>query len=304
MAHNSQLIKEEALRIGFVACGISRIEPLTKDAQRLNRWIEVGMHGQMDYMARNIEKRINPALLIPNAKTIISLAVNYLPEKIQNPDLPQIAKYAYGKDYHLVVKDMMHQLLHTIRSHYGEVSGRVFTDSAPILESAWAARSGIGWVGKHSLIIHPHYGSYIVLGELIIDLNIEPDAPVIDRCGSCTRCMDTCPVSAITAPHTVDARKCLAYLTIEHRGTFEKNISLHHRLFGCDICQDVCPWNAKAKTTLITEFKPNCEIIDKTADEWLHMDDITFTRITNHSPMNRTGLDDIKRNVITIMESK
>jgi epoxyqueuosine reductase len=206
-------------------------------------------------------------------------------------DLPQIAKYAYGKDYHIVIKNMLHRLLHRIKEQYGNVSGRAFVDSAPVLEHAWAARSGVGWTGKHSLTIHPQYGSYIFLGELIIDIETEPDQPIADRCGTCTRCMDSCPVQAIVAPYTVDARRCLSYLTVEHKGHLDPAVRLHHRMFGCDICQDVCPWNKKARPTGIEDFRPNPDILHKTAEDWLQLTKGEFDALTADSPLQRAGYE-------------
>jgi epoxyqueuosine reductase len=262
------------------------------------------MYGEMNYMARNYEKRVDPVLLVENTKSIISLAVNYFPEEQQNPGLPQIAKYAYGTDYHMVVKDMLYQLLDVIKTQYGNVSGRVFTDSAPVLEHAWAERSGLGWIGKHSLIIHPQHGSFLFLGELFIDMEIEPDAPVADRCGSCTRCMDACPVKAIIAPRIVDARRCLSYLTIEYRGTFDPEVQLHGRLFGCDICQDVCPWNKKAGPGGTNVFKSDRKMLDKTVEEWQHLSEEEFDILTANSPLQRAGFHAIKRNAKQLGHNK
>ncbi len=292
----SKNIKDEAHRLGFIECRISRIEPLNEHANLLRQWLEAGMHGQMDYMSRNIEKRTNPALLVNSAKTVISLAVNYRPETKQDPKLPQIATYAYGADYHHVVKNMLHKLLHYIDQYYENVSGRAFVDSAPILEGVWAARSGLGWVGKHSLVIHPKHGSYIFLGELVINLEIEHDQPIADRCGSCTRCIDACPVQAIVAPHVVDARHCLSYLTIEYKGNFDKSTRLHNRLFGCDICQSACPWNAKIQPTNIEELKPNKALLKKTLEDWQQMTKEEFDALTSNSPLQRAGYEAIKRN--------
>ncbi len=295
---DSRFVKEEAFRLGFSDCRISRAEPLEEDARRLNAWLEAGMHGQMTYMSQNIEKRTDPRLLVNNAATVISTAVNYFPETKQHPDLPQIAKYAYGKDYHIVIKDMLYRLLGKIKDRYENVSGRAFVDSAPVLEHAWAARCGLGWIGKHSLLIHPQYGSYVFLGELIINLEAEPDPPTADRCGSCTRCMDACPTRAIVAPHVVDARRCISYLTIEHKGDFDSTIDLHNRLFGCDICQDVCPWNKKAQPTDIEYFRPNPDLMNKTANDWLQLTKEEFDAQTSESPLQRAGNETIKRNTL------
>ncbi len=294
----AKMIKDEASRLGFIACGISQVETLTNDIRHLDNWLREGMHGHMAYMARNTEKRANPALLMENAKTVISVAVNYYPGNIQAPELPQIAKYAYRADYHMVVKNMLHRLLHAIKGCFGNVSGRAFVDSAPVMEHAWAARSGLGWIGKHSLIIHPQYGSYIFLGELFIDLQVQPDKPVADHCGSCTRCIDSCPTGAIVTPRKVDARRCLSYLTIEHKAKFEQPVHLHNRLFGCDICQDVCPWNKKAQPTDIHFFKPDQTILEMKTNDWLQLSEKEFKLLTAQSPMHRTGYEAIRRNAV------
>jgi epoxyqueuosine reductase len=288
------------MRIGFADCRMAQASSLTGEAPHLTRWIQAEMHGEMTYMSRHADKRTNPALLVENTRTVISLAVNYAPVFRQNPDLPQIAKYAYGADYHVVVKEMLHRLLTFIRTRHPHTSGRVFTDSAPVLEHAWAARSGLGWTGKHSLTIHPRYGSYIFLGELLTDLEIEPDPPVADRCGVCSRCMEACPVKAIVAPRVIDARRCLSYLTIEYKGAFDPRVNLHRRLFGCDICQDVCPWNKKAVPHNIRAFEPNRAILEKTAAEWQQLSEAEFNLLTAHSPLQRAGYEAVRRNATAI----
>ncbi len=298
----AQWIKDEAKSIGFIACGISKAKPLSGDNDYLEQWIGKGMHGTMSYMERNVEKRLNPLLLVAGAKTIISLAVNYYPERLQNPDLPQIAKYAYGKDYHNVVKDMLHQLLGSIRKKCGDVSGRAFVDSAPVREKTWAACSGLGWIGKHSLLIHPDFGSYVVFGELIIDLEVGSDRPVADQCGNCSRCIDACPVQAIVAPHVVDARKCISYLTVEYQEEFDPSVSLHNRLFGCDICQDVCPYNKDVKPTNIIAFTLSDEVLDKTAEDWLQMKPEVYQNTTKGMSLSRASVEMIRRNAKKITE--
>ncbi|MDR1673185.1 MAG: tRNA epoxyqueuosine(34) reductase QueG [Bacteroidales bacterium] len=291
-------IKELALRIGFSDCRIARATPLAEEAVRLSRWLEAGMHGEMGYMARNVEKRIHPELLAECTQTVVSLAVHYLPQIRQRPELPQIAKYAYGADYHTVVKDMLYRLLAAIKERQPHVNGRVFVDSAPVMEHAWAERSGLGWTGKHSLTVHPRYGSYIFLGELFLNTVIEPDQPIVNRCGSCTRCMEACPAKAIVAPRVVDARRCISYLTIEHKGVLDASVQLHNRLFGCDICQDACPWNQKALPVATpTKERSTHPLLEKTADEWLQLTEDEFGALSANSPLQRTGLATIKRNV-------
>ncbi|MDR0714286.1 MAG: tRNA epoxyqueuosine(34) reductase QueG [Bacteroidales bacterium] len=285
------------MRIGFADCRIARATDLTAERRHLNRWLEAGMHGTMTYMTRHVEKRTQPSLLAEHTRTVASLAVNYFPRVRQRPELPQIAKYAYGTDYHIVVKKMLRLLLTSLRNRYGKVSGRAFTDSAPVMEHAWAERSGLGWTGKHSLTIHPRFGSYIFLGELFLDLDLEPDSPIVNRCGCCTRCMDACPTKAIVAPRVVDARRCLSYLTIEHKGDLPPSQSLHRRLFGCDICQDACPWNKKAQPACIPEFEPNRLLLEKTEEEWTQLSSEEFNRLTESSPLQRAGIVSIQRNL-------
>lgn len=297
---DSHIIKREALRLGFSDCRISKAEPLTVPALRLSEWLDRGMHGQMDYLSRNREKRAQIDLLVHGAKSVISVAVNYFPETTQDPDLPQIARYAFGSDYHKIIRDMLYCLLEKMKEEYGAVSGRAFTDSAPVLEHAWAEKSGLGWTGKHSLTIHPDYGSYIFLGELVVDLEIDPDLPGRERCGTCTRCMDACPVQAIKAPYVVDARRCLSYLTIEYKGALDKATNLHHRLFGCDICQEACPWNKRAQPTQIAAFRPVASLFDKTADDWLQMSEEEFCTLTKDSPLQRAGFEAIRRNAAAL----
>ena len=297
LTHNSTFIKEAARNIGFADCRIAKAEAIPEETQYLKRWLQNGMYGTMEYMARNTDKRENPALLVDGCQTVVSLAVNYYPAFRQRADVPQIAKYAYGKDYHWVVKPMLHRLMGSIREHYGAVHGRVFTDSAPVMEHAWATRSGLGWTGKHSLVIHPQYGSYIFLGELFLDIAVEPDAPIANRCGACTRCMDACPVQAIVAPHVVDARRCLSYLTIEHKTDFHPPLSLHRHLFGCDLCQNACPCNKKAQPTAISDFKPNREMLNMNETEWKNLSKEDFERMTKDSPLQRAGFESLHRNL-------
>jgi epoxyqueuosine reductase len=289
-------IKELALRIGFSDCRIARATPLIDEAVRLSRWLDAGMHGEMSYMARNAEKRIHPELLAERTQTVVSLAMYYLPQARQRPELPQIAKYAYGADYHTVIKNMLHTLLAALKERHPQIEGRVFTDSAPVMEHAWAQRSGLGWTGKHSLTIHPRYGSYIFLGELFLNAAAEPDPPIADRCGSCTRCMEACPAKAIVAPRVVDARRCISYLTIEYKGIPDASIRLHNRLFGCDICQDACPWNQKKQPAPAEAWQANPAILEKTANEWLRLTEDEFQTLAANSPLRRAGLALIKRN--------
>jgi epoxyqueuosine reductase len=242
---NTQLIKQEAQRLGFSFCGISKADFLEEEAPRLEAWLNKNMHGAMGYMANHFDKRLDPRLLVPGAKSVVSLLFNYYPEYKQPDDKPAISKYAYGEDYHFVVKDKLKQLLDFIQREIGEVDGRAFVDSAPVLDKAWAKKSGLGWLGKNSNLITKQQGSFFFIAELIIDLQLEPDGPIKDYCGTCTACIDACPTEAIIQPYVVDGSKCISYFTIElkeaipvkYEGKFENWV------FGCDVCQDVCPWN-------------------------------------------------------------
>lgn len=295
----TRLIREEALRLGFSHVGFSKAGFLEEEAPRLEQWLTQNMHGKMSYMERWFDKRLDPRLLVDGARTVVSLLLNYFPQEEQAPGVPRISKYAYGRDYHFVIKDKLKALLQFIQTSVGEVHGRAFVDSAPVLDRAWAKKSGLGWIGKNGNLIHPKTGSFFFIAELIIDLELEEDAPIKDYCGTCTRCMDACPTEAIVSPHIVDGSKCISYFTIELKDEIPE--AYHGKfgdwVFGCDICQDVCPWNRFSKTHNEPDFGIRRELTDLKTNEWLELTDDIFQKIANDSPLLRTGLENMKRNI-------
>lgn len=300
------LIKEEAYRLGFAHCGISKADYLEEDAPHLEQWLKKGMHGTMGYMERNFDKRLDPRKLVDGAQSVISLLYNYYPAEKQNPGIPKISKYAYGRDYHIVIKEKLFLLFNFIREKAGNVSGRVFTDSAPVLDRAWAKKSGLGWIGKNANLIHPKAGSFFFIAELILDLDLDTDAPIKDYCGSCTRCIDACPTDAIVQPHVVDGSKCISYLTIELRDSIPQSFKnkFENWMFGCDICQDVCPWNRFAKPIDIDELKPIKEIMTMTSGDWEEITEEVFKNVFKESPLSRAGFEGMKRNLQFIKPKK
>ena len=299
----SQLIKTEAKKLGFLSCGISKAEFLEDEAPRLERWLKDGKHGKMAYMENHFDKRLDPRLLVPDAKSIISLLLNYYTPLDQLDGAPKISKYAYGKDYHHVIKDKLKQLFQIINNKIGEVSGRVFVDSAPVMEKSWAVRSGLGWQGKNTNLISKKAGSFFFIAELIVDLELEYDTPVTDHCGSCTACIDACPTEALT-PYHIDASKCISYLTIELKDqiptTFKSKMD--DWAFGCDVCQDVCPWNRFSKQHNEPLFSPNSEVINYTQKNWEEITQETFNIIFKNSAIKRTGFKGFKRNISFLKE--
>ncbi|MBS1765492.1 MAG: tRNA epoxyqueuosine(34) reductase QueG [Bacteroidetes bacterium] len=293
------IIKEEAYRLGFTHCGISKADFLEEDARYFEQWLSKGMQGKMSYMERNIDKRLDPRKLVEGAQSVISLLYNYYPSEKQNSDSPKISKYAYGRDYHLVIKEKLFALFNFIREKAGHVSGRVFTDSAPVLDRAWAKKSGLGWIGKNANLINPRAGSFFFIAELILDMQLDTDAPIKDYCGSCTRCMDACPTEAIVQPFVVDGSKCISYFTIELRDSIPVSFKnkFNNWMFGCDICQDVCPWNRFSKPIDTDELKPYKEILSMTSGEWQEITEDVFKEIFKESPLSRAGFDGIKRNL-------
>ncbi len=285
---------------GFLYCGFSKAEFLESEAQRLDSWLKRGLHGEMKYMENHFDKRLDPTLLVPGCKTVITLLYNYFPEKqTHNPDQPQIAKYAWGEDYHTVIKDKLHQLLADMRSIAGQIEGRVFVDSAPILEKAWAVKSGAGWIGKNTNLLRKSTGSFFFLAEMLLDLELTADAPDTDHCGTCTACIDACPTGALDQPYELDASKCISYLTIELRKEIPS--AFHGRfenwMFGCDICQDVCPWNRFSKPHAEPRFQMLKEL-NHTRQEWIEMTEEVFDKIYKHSPLQRPGIEHIRRNIL------
>ena len=299
----SQLIKTEAKKLGFLSCGISKAEFLEDEAPRLERWLKDGKHGKMAYMENHFDKRLDPRLLVPDAKSIISLLFNYFTPLDQLEGAPKISKYAYGKDYHHVIKDKLKQLFRIINNKIGEVSGRVFVDSAPVMEKSWAVRSGLGWQGKNTNLISKKAGSFFFIAELIVDLELEYDTPVTDHCGTCTACIDACPTEALS-PYHIDASKCISYLTIELKDqipTAFKN-KMDDWAFGCDVCQDVCPWNRFSKQHNEPLFSPNSEVINYTQKNWEEITEETFNIIFKNSAIKRTGFKGFKRNISFLKE--
>ncbi|MGN7204044.1 tRNA epoxyqueuosine(34) reductase QueG [Pedobacter sp. SAFR-022] len=297
----SNLIKAEALRLGFGQCGISRAEFLEEEAPRLEAWLQKGLHGTMGYMENHFDKRLDPRLLVEGAKSVISLSLNYYPEETQtDPEAPKLSKYAYGQDYHEVIKSKLSNLLNYIRTEIGEVSGRAFTDSAPVLDRAWAKKSGLGWVGKNGNVISKKTGSFFFLAELIIDLELEYDQNIqTDHCGTCTRCIDACPTEAIISAAVVDANKCISYLTIELKDEISTQFQgkMENWMFGCDICQDVCPWNRFSVPHTVAEFKPQPGLLQMSKADWEDITQDVFSTIFKNSAVKRTKYKGLSRNI-------
>jgi epoxyqueuosine reductase len=295
----TKAIKTEALRLGFDFCGVSKAEFLEEEATRLEQWLLNDRHGRMSYMQNHFDKRLDPRKLVPGAKSVISLLYNYYTEPKQNPLSPKISKYAYGEDYHFVVKEKLKELLNYIRENIGDVNGRVFVDSAPVMERAWAQKSGLGWVGKNTNLITKQHGSFFFVAEIICDLELIPDSPIEDYCGTCTRCIDACPTDAIIKPYVVDGSKCISYFTIELKDEIPQSMKgkMDDWIFGCDVCQDVCPWNRFSKAHREKRFSPSKEMIEMNKEQWLEVTEEVFQKIFERSPVMRTGFRGIKRNV-------
>lgn len=300
-ARYSALIKAEALRLGFMQCGIAKADFLEDEAPRLENWLKNQHHGEMNYMENHFDKRLDPRLLVDDAKSVISLTLNYYPEsQQQDPEAPKISKYAYGMDYHLVIKEKLFQLLNFISEEIGEVSGRAFVDSAPVLDRAWAKRAGIGWIGKNSNLINKKSGSFFFLAELIVDLELEYDQPFqTDHCGTCTKCIDACPTDAILSPFIIDAKKCISYLTIELREEIPKsfNDKMENWMFGCDICQDVCPWNRFSAPHTEPQFQANQTLLNMKKEDWMDITEDVFKTIFKNSAVKRTKFKGLTRNI-------
>ncbi|MFC3334456.1 tRNA epoxyqueuosine(34) reductase QueG [Flavobacterium palustre] len=300
----SQLIKSEAKRLGFLSCGISKAGFLEEEAPRLENWLNKNLNGKMSYMENHFDKRLNPTLLVDDAKSVVSLLLNYYPEKEQISDSYKISKYSYGKDYHFVIKEKLKELLFSIQENIGEVSGRAFVDSAPVLDKAWAAKSGLGWIGKNSNLLTQKVGSFYFIAELIIDLDLEYDHPVTNHCGSCTACIDACPTQAIISPYVVDGSKCISYFTIELKENIPNEMKGHFDdwVFGCDTCQDVCPWNRFSKSHNEPLFNPNPALLSMTKKDWEEMTEETFKIVFKDSAVKRTKFQGLSRNVNFLKE--
>ncbi|MGN6340137.1 MAG: tRNA epoxyqueuosine(34) reductase QueG [Ginsengibacter sp.] len=294
-------VKQTAAQLGFDYCGIAKAEKLNDEARRLESWLNKGFNGSMSYMNNYFDLRIDPSKLVPGAKSVITLLLNYFPDEQQKTGVPRVSKYAYGKDYHEVIREKLKNFLKTLQQNIGEINGRGFTDSAPVLERSWAVKSGLGWVGKNGNLITKNQGSFFFIATLITDLELEPDDPFAkDYCGTCTKCIDSCPTEAILPNKVIDGSRCISYFTIElkdmliptdMKGKFENN------MFGCDICQDVCPWNRFSKPTNEAEFTPLNEVLNFSKNDWEELTEESFKIIFRKSPLKRSKFEGIKRNL-------
>jgi epoxyqueuosine reductase len=300
----SKLIKTEAKRLGFLSCGISKAQFLEEEAPRLEKWLNNNMHGDMRYMENHFDKRLDPTKLVDNSKSVISLLLNYFPSQNQTENSYKLSKYAYGNDYHFVIKDKLKSLLQFIQEEIGDVYGRAFVDSAPVLDKAWAAKSGLGWIGKHSNLLTQQVGSFYFIAELIIDLELEYDAATTDHCGTCTACIDACPTEAIAGPYVVDGSKCISYLTIELKENMPSEFKgkMDDWMFGCDVCQDVCPWNRFSKSHSEPLFNPHPELLSMTKKDWEEITEETFKKVFKNSAVKRTKFSGLKRNINFLKE--
>lgn len=296
----TQLIKQKSAEEGFQYCGVAKAEFLEEEAPKLEKWLSQGMHGEMAYMANHFDKRLDPRKLVDGAKSVISLLYNYYPEKdINNGKEVKIAKYAFGKDYHYIIKPKLKTILQSITEQVGDISARVFVDSAPVNERAWAAKAGLGWVGKNSLLLNKSMGSFFFLAEIIVDVALDYDGPVKDYCGTCTACMDACPTDAIPDPYVVDGSKCISYLTIELKNEIPPSFTrqMEGWAFGCDICQDVCPWNRFSQPHKESEFMPHEKLGKMDVEDWEEMTEELFREIFKGSAVKRTKFSGLKRNI-------
>ncbi len=295
------VVKAAAIKHSFDFCGIAKAVKLDEDARRLEKWLQQGMHGNMHYMERYFDLRTDPSLLVPGAKSVITLLKNYYPSVSQQPSSPKISKYAYGSDYHEVIREKLNFFLDELKEKIGDINGRGFIDSAPVLERSWAQRSGLGWIGKNGNLIHKQSGSFFFIATLIIDVEMDYDDPVAkDFCGNCTRCIDACPTEAIQPDKVINGSKCISYFTIELKDLMmpdEVKGKFNNWMFGCDICQDVCPWNRFSKPHNETAFSPIPEIINLSTKEWEEMTEETFKKLFKHSPLKRSKFKGIQRNL-------
>ena len=299
-AHHSDLIKYKAKDLGFLSCGIAKAGFLSEEAPKLEQWLQEGRHGKMTYMENHFDKRLDPTLLVPGAKSVVSLLLNYHSEEKQSdPEAPKISTYAYGQDYHTVIKEKLTQLMFYLREEIGEIEGRVFVDSAPVMDKAWASRAGLGWVGKNTNLISKQVGSFFFIAELIIDLDLEYDLPVADHCGSCTACIDSCPTEALIAPYQIDGSKCISYATIELKESIPETFKdkMEGWAFGCDICQTVCPWNRFATPHQETAFMPKKEVLELSSKDWQELTEETFKKVFQKSAVKRAKFSGLKRNI-------
>lgn len=302
---NSQKIKTQALALGFLSCGISKATFLEEEAPKLEQWLKEKRHGTMEYMVNHFDKRLDPKKLVPGAKSVVSLLYNYYTDQKQkDPLAPKISTYAFGEDYHQVIKRKLKDLMAFIYKEIGAVEGRIFVDSAPVMDKAWAAKSGLGWVGKNTNLISKKVGSFFFIAELIIDLELVEDGPVTDHCGSCTACIDACPTDALIAPYQIDGSRCISYLTIELRESIPTEFKgkMDGWAFGCDICQAVCPWNRFAQPNTETAFTPSDEFLSMKAEEWTELTEDIFEQLFSNTPLNRAKWSGLTRNIKFLKE--
>ncbi|TAJ12947.1 tRNA epoxyqueuosine(34) reductase QueG [Marinilabiliaceae bacterium JC017] len=295
-----EMIREEALRLGFSDIGFAPVEHLCDDELHLKQWLNDGFQAGMEYMNNHFEKRVNPSLLVEGARSVISLLVNYKPDQKQRADVPQIATYAFGKDYHFTLKEKMQVLFDFIKANiFPQLDGRCFVDSAPVLDRAWAVKSGLGWIGKNTNLIHRKHGSYVFIGELITNLALPATDPIKAACGNCTRCIDACPTGALVAPYRLDANKCISFQTIENRGEIPEQlvVKFQNRVYGCDICQEVCPWNRKTPPTREADFMPHPDLLTMTREQWYALDESTYREIFRKSAVKRAKYAGLMRNL-------
>ena len=303
---NTSFIKQKAQELGFFFCGISKADFLADEAPKLESWLNNKYQGKMDYMANHFDKRLDPRLLVDDAKSVVSLLLNYYPTEEQDQDAPKISKYAFGEDYHYVIKDKLKIFFEAIQKEIGEVGGRVFVDSAPVMDKVWAKKSGLGWIGKNANLIHPKKGSFFFIAELILDLDLTPDGPIKDYCGTCTKCIDACPTEAIVAPYVVDGSKCISYLTIELKDQIlpsEFKGKMDNWMFGCDVCQDVCPWNRFSKARTESRFTPSENLLAMQNKDWKELTELTFKELFKNSAVKRTKFTGLTRNIDFLSKS-
>ncbi|MDP2175894.1 MAG: tRNA epoxyqueuosine(34) reductase QueG [Bacteroidota bacterium] len=296
---HSHIIKQTARKLGFDFCGLSKAEFLEHEAPKLDKFLKLNYHGEMHYLENYFDKRLDPTLLHPGTKTVVSLMLNYYPTQQQIDHTYKVAKYAYGDDYHEVIKNKCNILIKELEQQIGQINARCFVDSAPILERVWAEKSGLGWVGKNGLIINPKQGSFFFLAEILIDIDCEYDGPIKDYCGTCNKCVDACPTDAILPNKTLNAQKCISYLTIELKNEISSEFKnkTEDWIFGCDICQDVCPWNRFSKTNTNQEFEPIGGVLNFTKKDWEALEQEEFQRLFKKSAIKRTKFAGLKRNI-------
>jgi epoxyqueuosine reductase len=293
-------IKQKANELGFFYCGFSTAGFLVDEAPKLERWLSEGLHGKMTYMENHFDKRLDPTKLVEGSNSVISLLLNYYPSESQTENAPKISKYAYGEDYHLVIKDKLKSLVESMKEEIGDIQGRVFVDSAPVMDKAWAKKAGLGWLGKNTNLIHPKDGSFFFIAEIISDLCFTQDPPMRDYCGTCSKCLDACPTNALATPYQIDASRCISYLTIELKDQLipqQFNESMENWMFGCDICQDVCPWNRFSKAHQEKRFNPDFELLNLNTNDWQALNSDHFEILFKDSAIKRTGFQGLKRNI-------